>query len=388
MKQRNGAARDLWAQMFERAAVDLNATMHESDEKGEAAQRELTISALRDAGWSEAQIERRNDAERLHGELENVNSPGVGPGIEYRLKHLSDRVRQAISETGDISHEKVEIAIDPVAGVSASLTNVIMTDEGILSVSSFLFRWCGLVARAYTRTLYADIAHWTSPGSSPKDDRELLLKNPTVVLYWFRIFVSFSGTGTHVLVPFRPSSPMEFHLFEQVAWAMEYFTIAHEFGHHVLSHRSIDEDPKMQEFQADAFAAKVCERLEFEPFPLLSNPYTRTCAGASLMLLALEILRAFESRDGNGSTVAETHPTAKDRIAKISVRNLMQPKQLEVDQEFNGTVSRIMSAVASIMHEAREAGGNALVANIKQQLHDTEMEMRDSESSQPDEESA
>jgi hypothetical protein len=388
MKQRNDVARDLWAQMFERAAADVNATMHEPDEEGEGAQRELTIQALREAGWSEAQIEGRSDAERLHGELETANSPGVGPGLEYRLKHLSDRVRTAISETGDISHEKVEIAIDPVAGVSASLTNVIMTDEGILSVSSFLFRWCGLVARAYTRTLCADIAHWTSPASSPKDDRERLLKDPALVRYWFQIFVSFSGTGTHVLVPFRPSSPTEFHLFEQVAWAMEYFTIAHEFGHHVLNHRSVDEDSKTQEFQADAFAVKVCERLEFEPFPVLSNPYTRTGAGASLMLLALEILRAFEGPDGNGGTAAQTHPTASDRIAKISARNLMQPKQLEMDQEFNGTVSRVMGAVDSLMHEAREVGGNELVSKIRQQLQEAELEMRDTDRPSSDDEQA
>ncbi|MCY4316020.1 MAG: hypothetical protein OXC66_07880 [Roseovarius sp.] len=139
---------------------------------------------------------RREDNITLPKEMESLVFSHT---LEYRLKHLSDRVRMAISETGDISHEKVEIAIDPVAGVSASLTNVIMTDEGILSVSSFLFRWCGLVARAYTRTLCADIAHWTSPASSPKDDRELLLKNPALVRYWFQIFVSFSGTGTHVL---------------------------------------------------------------------------------------------------------------------------------------------------------------------------------------------
>lgn len=388
MKQSNDAARDLWAQMFERAAADINATMHEPDEEGEAAQRELTIQALREAGWSEAQIERRSDAERLHGELETANSPGVGPGLEYRLKDLSDRVRMAISETGDISHEKVEIAIDPVAGVSASLTNVIMTDQGILSVSSFLFRWCGLVARAYTRTLYADISHWTSSASSPKDDRELLLKDPALVRYWFQIFVSFSGTGTHGLVPFRPSSPTEFHLFEQVAWAMEYFTIAHEFGHHVLSHRSVEEDLKTQEFQADTFAVRVCERLEFEPFPRLSNPYTRTGAGASLMLLALEILRAFEDPDGDDASGAETHPTASQRIAKISARNLMQPKQLEMDQEFNGTVSRIMTAVASVMGEAREAGGNGLVAKIRRELQQAEMEMRDTDRPSSEDEQA
>lgn len=380
MKQQNDAARDLWAQIFERAAADPNATLHEPDEEGEAAQRQLTIRALKAAGWSEAEIESRNDAERFHGELENVNSPRVGPGLEFRLKFLSDRVRKAISETGETSHEKVEIAIDPKAGVSASLTNVIMTDQGILSVSSFLFRWCGLVARAYARTLYADIAHWISKKSDQATDRELLLKHPDIVLYWVRIFVSFSGTGTHVLVPFRPSSPTEFYLFEQIAWAMEYFTVAHEFGHHVSGHRNVDDDPKAQEFEADAFAMKVCERLEFEPFPLLPNPYTRTGAGASLMLLALEILRAFEDLAGDGTAGVETHSSPSDRIAKISARNLMQPKQLEMDQEFNGTVARIMSAVAAIMRDFRREGGDELVATIRQRLHDAEMELRNSES--------
>ena len=380
MKQRNNAARDLWAQIFERAAADLNAALHEPDEEGEAAQRELTTHALKEAGWSEGEIERRNQSDRLHGDLENPNSPGVGPGLEHRLNVLADHVRKVVSETGETSHEKVEVAIDPVAGVAASLTNVFMTDEGILSVSAFLFRWCGLVARAYTRTLRTNIAHWTSKASSPTSDRELLLKNPDLVLYWFRIFVSFSGTGTHILVPFRPSSPTEFHLFEQIAWSMEYFTVAHEFGHHVLRHREVDVDPKEQEFQADAFAVKVCERLEFEPFPLLSNPYTRTGAGGSLMLLALEILRTFQDSANDGAPGAETHPTASDRIARISARNLMQPKQLEMDQEFNGTVAQIMSAVAAVMDDARNAGGNEIVAEIRRQLCDAETELRNSES--------
>lgn len=378
MKRRNDAARDLWAQIFERAAADPNATLHEPDEEIEAAQRKLTATALKEAGWPEAEILRRNAAERFYGELEYANSPGVGPGLEFKLKFLSDRVRKVISETGETSHEKVEIAIDPKAGVSASLTNVIMTDQGILSVSSFLFRWCGLVARAYTRTLYADIAHWTSKESNLATDRELLLKHRDLVLYWFRIFVSFSGTGTHGLVTFRPSSPMEFNLFEQVAWSMEYFTIAHEFGHHVLGHRNANDDPTVQEFQADAFAMQVSEQLEFEPFPLLPNPYTRTGAGASLMLLALETLRAFEDTVDAGVAGAETHPSASDRIAKISTRNLMLPKQLAMDQEFNGTVARIMSAVAAVMRDVRREGGDKLVAMIRQRLHEAEMELRNS----------
>jgi len=62
MKHQNDAARDLWSQIFKRAAADLNATLHEPGEEGEAAQRELTFRALREAGWSEEHIARRSGA--------------------------------------------------------------------------------------------------------------------------------------------------------------------------------------------------------------------------------------------------------------------------------------------------------------------------------------
>ncbi|MDJ0931291.1 hypothetical protein [Breoghania sp.] len=81
MKRHNDAARDLWAQIFERVAADLNATLHEPDEGSEAAQRELTAKALKEAGWSETEIARRNEVERFHGKLESVNSPGIGLGL-------------------------------------------------------------------------------------------------------------------------------------------------------------------------------------------------------------------------------------------------------------------------------------------------------------------
>lgn len=350
MKQPNEAARDLWRQIFERAAAKPDAALFRPDEESEAKQAELAVQALLEAGWSEAEIERRNETSALHADLEQPNSPGVAPGLEFRLQVLSDRVKRVIADTGDTEHEKIEVAIDPIAGVSASLTNVIMTDQGILAVSSFLFRWCGLVARAYTRTLFVALIHWTSAAPDIARDRAALLRSPDVVHYWFRIFTSFSLTGTHALVPFRPSTPTEFHLFEQVAWAMEYFTIAHEFGHHVLGHRQVGEDPQQQEFEADAFSARICEQLEFEPFPLIPNPYTRTGAGGSLMLISLEILRCFE-----GASDLGTHPAASDRVDRISSRNLIFPKQLEMDQDFNGTVKRIMKAVATLMEELRTA---------------------------------
>lgn len=78
MKQQNDAARDLWAQIFERAAADLNAALHEPDEEGEAVQRELATHALKEAGWSETEIERRKQPDRLHGDQDFFGGRPVG----------------------------------------------------------------------------------------------------------------------------------------------------------------------------------------------------------------------------------------------------------------------------------------------------------------------
>ena len=48
MKQKKDAARDLWGQIFERAAAVLDAALHAPDEEGEATQRELTTYALKE----------------------------------------------------------------------------------------------------------------------------------------------------------------------------------------------------------------------------------------------------------------------------------------------------------------------------------------------------
>ena len=57
----------------------------------------------------------------------------------------------------------------------------------------------------------------------------------------------------------------------------------------------------------------------------------------------------------------------------------MQPKQLEMDREFTGTIARIMEAVFAVMRDFRSAGGDELVAMIREQLHQAEIELRNSE---------
>jgi hypothetical protein len=362
----NEAAKGLWAQIFGSAATLPDAAMHDPDFQSDWDREKSVAEALAEAGWNAEEIEDRISADRERVLIPNLNSPGVGPGLEAILRRLSDRISDELFVTGATAHKKVEVAIDPKVGVDASLTNVIMTDEGIITVSSFLFRWCGLVARAYTRTLIGDdVGYWSDPFVSANEDKLFLLRRPDLALYWCQIFLSFGGTGTHVSVPYRPCRRDEVYLMEQVAWSMEYFTVAHEYGHHMLGHRSIDDDPIEQELAADRFALRICEKLAMEPLKIIENPYLRTGAGATLMLKALAILRSIDM-DSVGNQESDTHPAIEKRIENIMNRHAIQPGQLKMDHEFNRTVLRIMNAVEQSVEEFLELGGRNIIAKLKE----------------------
>ena len=373
MSGQNEAAKELWAQIFSRAAALPNAAMHDAESQSNDDREKSMAKALLEAGWREEEIEERIAADRELALEPNLNSPGVGPGLEARLRQLSDRVSQELSAVDANASKKVEVAIDPKVGVAASLTNVIMTDEAILTVSSFLFRWCGLIARAYTRTLLGDVAYWSAPAVSTNEDRLFLLKRPELAFYWVRIFVSFAGTGSHAIVPYRPCRREELYLMEQVAWSMEYFTVAHEYGHHILGHRSIDADPMEQEYEADRFALRICEKLVMEPLRVMENPYLRTGAGGALMLKALAILRSIDE-DLDEKPLSDTHPSTEQRIQKIMNRHALQPDQFQIDRDFNGTVLRIMNAVGEFSKQFMDRGGRKLVREMKMLGRSTQCE--------------
>ena len=215
------------------------------------------------------------------------------------------------------------------------------------------------------RTLELDVLAWSDSPLDPSADRERILRHPNVALYWFRIFASFAATGTHSLAPYQPSSPREVLHFEQIAWAQEFFAVAHEFAHHALGHRSVDADPVQQEFEADSLALYICEGLEFEPFQFLNNPYVRTGAAAILLLRALSILSRVERELGGAVGSAKTHPLVEHRIQKIAVRHALQPKQFRMDKNFNGTVERIMDVVETLVLEFLERGGTETLSSIR-----------------------
>lgn len=353
------AARDLWGQIFSRATELPDAAIYRPENEGYQAKR--FRKALRAAGWSEEEINARHEAYAQLEQPLQPSSPGVAPNLEAHAQIIADRVSAAITAKG-LAHTPVLVGIDPRPGVEAGLTNVIMTDEAILTVTSFFFRWCGLIARAYTRTLMLNPSYWSLSKNSADEDRFLLLRNVELTLYWNRIFVSFASTGTHALVPYRPATQMELILFEQVAWSMEYFAFAHEYGHHTLVHRNIGDDPIKQEHDADRFAMSLAEHLRSEPLQI-DNPYIATGAGAVLVLIANDILRSIDAKDALAPTkeAVLVHPPTSERISKITNRHLMQPARFGFDREFCNTVVRIMTAVAGIVREFHDLGGREFI---------------------------
>jgi len=268
------------------------------------------------------------------------------------------------------SHAKVARGVEPRAWAYAAKVNLVLTDQSIITVSAFLFRFCGLIARAFTRTLLLDPSCWDEKRFDQRFIMKRLRDEPELVRYWMRIYFSFAVTGTHVFVPFKPARPHELLLFEQIARAMELFVIAHEYGHHHHSHgKQLDAAPHAEEFEADQFALRIC--YEIERYPLfLANPYLSSGAGGVIILTALEALHQIEDLMGVKRTgIIDTHPNTASRIARFNSVAVLKPAEFENLNGFRTAAGRVMRVVNSILLPALKA----LPSDTFSEIHNLEI---------------
>jgi hypothetical protein len=348
----NAAATDLWQQVFKRLTSAEDAALIDPT-YDPTLDREKMAAALREAGWSEAEIEERHKAETEHYRNAPVTSPGINPGSEVFMQRLCHDVEQAMSRLGLSSQNKVATGIEPRLGPYAAKTNVVMTDESIITVGTHTFRYCGLIARAIARTIHLNPWSWEGEDFDEAKARRRIEKEPALIEYWMRIFASYALTGTNVHVPYRPANKNELMLFEQIARSMEIFAIAHEYGHHHLMHgKDISDDPHAEEFAADQFALKICYEVENVPF-LFPNPYLSSGTGGVALLESLNILRSVEGLlVDRTNALAGTHPETHLRIAKFDSVAIMRPTEFVVLRGFRLTCTRILSLVRSILLDA------------------------------------
>lgn len=350
MTDRNNAATQLWEQLFATMAKAEDAALIRPDHE-EADHEARLHHGLAQAGWSEQEIQSRIHLHQTQVTEAPVTSPGVNPHVEFILNRLCTDIEAAMNRLHFDSHTRVARGVEPRVGPLAAMTNVIMTDEGIVTVGSFLFRFCGLVARAFTRTLLLGPTFWESESYSDDAARLYLKAAPEQMAYWARIFVSFAVTGTHIMVPYRPANRNEL-VFEQIARAMEIFAIAHEYGHHHLGHgRQLCADPILEEFGADQFALKIAYEVERRPL-MFANPYLSSGAGGVILLKALDTLR--RARDLINATRAkssETHPDIAERLARFDSVAVLKPQEFAALKNFRTTSARIMDMIDTVVFE-------------------------------------
>ena len=376
---------DLWAQMLDRAKsnewstfVDPNYTETEED----AAKRRR---AFLKAGWSKDEIEIVEKAQDERNSAAPITSAGVSKQAEFQLDKISRYIKNAAVILNIKNQDKVHFAVEPKAGPFISKINVVMTDQSIITMGSFFTRYCGLIARAYTRTILL------APMSVGTNLDEALLrseirKNPDLLIYWWRIFVSFSLTGTQMMVPFKPSSKHEILLMEQIAISMEIFGLAHEYAHHALDHGRIIKGvtgSHQEEFEADAFAVKMCKiaeeeyRFEYSKFIepneqyLWTNPYLWTGAGGILLLASLEIYRKTKDKIFANKTY-DTHPSFLERSVKIKAQHIMQPESYATSLDFCGAAENVLRCVMLELEPIMEQLNSKIVSDFR--FNDWELE--------------
>lgn len=345
-------AMEIWSQMLERAKEHEWSTFDDPDYVHPGRDAASIRQAFAEAGWSDDEIDKKDEIAKAQSDEAPITSPGVARITEAALHRLSQSIESAAAQLNVDNKDKVHFAVEPKAGPLLSKINVVMTDQSIITMGSFFTRYCGLVARAFIRTMRLAPM---SVGTDFNEEflRKELRKRPDLVFYWWRIFVSFSLTGTHMLAPFKPSSKDEILIMEQVAFAMEIFGLAHEYAHHALDHgRTVgpESDAHREEFEADAFALKICKIVEAEhryawvKGRAVPNPYLETGAGGVLLLSSLDVFRKVKDRIFV-NRMYDTHPSFLDRSTKIKNTYIMQPRLYAASQEFCAAVENVLRCV-------------------------------------------
>jgi len=148
------------------------------------------------AGWTEHEIDAIDAAQRAAEKAAPLTNPGASRASEARHAILCDDVEAEMARQGLTTQAMVARGIEPRTGPFASKTGVIMTEESIIAVGSFTYRFCGLVAKAFIRTLLLDPEFWEPDSYTTLRGRSLLMRRPDVLMYWVRIHLSFAMTGT------------------------------------------------------------------------------------------------------------------------------------------------------------------------------------------------
>jgi hypothetical protein len=347
------AARDYWAQIYDRLSCDPMATL---------VNRDRIIADLSDRRH-EAIVDAYGFPPELTEYLKQrylpdvmsapVTSPGVDPHAELIFADLCKRVEAACKKVPQLPAHNVVSGIEPKLGVFASRMGVMMTNASIITVGSQVFRFCSVVSKAVAQTVAVDPSGWDNL-SDVSPTRSKLRACPDILGYWFQIIASFTMLGTSVFAPFRVVRPEQAILRGEILEAMEIFMVAHEYAHHICKHGRLqsassesgkDDASRREEFEADTLAIAIGQMVTGHTH---ENVLMLSGVGMVVLLHTLRMLdeaRRLLGRSAHGLALHSSHPSVADRIDFVDRQAWLWPELDAAFRHFRRAYGNVMEAV-------------------------------------------
>jgi hypothetical protein len=250
-------------------------------------------------------------------------TPHDEPFTHSIVQMLSQQIECACQELGIPLHSGVAYGSTAELEVSAKKYGVHFTQASVVTLSTGFITFCSSISRMFALSLPHE----------REGDRLRVSLAPELVLakiqsdadlreYWEKVFGDYaigSGplAGNHRLVPFPAS-----YTRGQLLFAIERFSLAHEYGHHIGQHGRKQEAGAegdatgfKDEFEADLFALSLDRYIGMrETRP---NVFSASGAAGAVLLKCHDCVRRVQQILLTGDDAIQSdgvHPATSDRI--------------------------------------------------------------------------
>jgi hypothetical protein len=287
--------------------------------------------------------------EQYRAILENTQgSPLDDLNAQMILTRAVGEIEQVCKMLNIPTRSGVAFGVAPEPCLVASQMPVMQTGTSILNFSLNFVTFCNLISKALARTVIHEAGTVWKPIYDPEPVKAQLRSTVELRGEWSGILVNCAANRTPP--PTRnPDMPAQVTRI-MILKAIESFSIAHEYGHHVLEHgvsQSSEDssDHFKDEHDADSFAQGISMITGMQEEP---QNFLAICgAGGVIILGMLDLVRRTRAVLETGSAVyapRDRHPPYLDRIAEFA--RLDPPWELGVmRQEMRSNVAAIVEAI-------------------------------------------
>ncbi|MGJ4939304.1 hypothetical protein ACQR1W_01920 [Bradyrhizobium sp. HKCCYLS1011] len=314
----------------------------ETFDKWLARNEQLLRDIIKANGTSDADVEQV---------LEGYKSyiAAAPPGSQFDDKNARAILGQILQDIERLCREQkipirngVVYGVAPELGLLAGQREVIETDVSIIDVSMPFLAFCNCVSKLIARTL----PHEREPSI---DERKSLTKvsndpaavvarlraSPELIGEWILIVLHFAcgWLPPSLIKPPPDQAGQVTRIF--LLKSMEWFALAHEYGHHVMKHGQATSSSEetynvlRDEHEADIFARAASIALGDRAEP--PNLYAMFGVGGVIVLGMMDMVRrarwVLETGADNVSA-DKSHPPLADRINVFGLLDQMLPEEL------------------------------------------------------------